>query len=98
MVLLLEGRLGWALRAAVLCMLLALVTVGGAAQGGREAGAAPPGRPNIVFVMTDDMPEGLLPSMPAVNDLLVRRGVTFRNAYVTQSLCCPSRATYLTGT
>jgi len=54
-------------------------------------------RPNIVFVMTDDMPERLWNSMPTLRDRVAAKGVGFRNAYVTQSLCCPSRASVLTG-
>ena len=35
--------------------------------------------------------------MPTVNDELVAHGVTFSNAFVSNPLCCPSRATILTG-
>ena len=54
-------------------------------------------RPNIVFVMTDDMEERMLSRMPMVRSRVVDEGVTFDNAFVTQSLCCPSRATALRG-
>ena len=54
-------------------------------------------RPNILFVMTDDMPENLLNRMPEVDRRIVSEGIRFRNAYVSQSLCCPSRASILTG-
>jgi N-acetylglucosamine-6-sulfatase len=54
-------------------------------------------RPNILFVMTDDMPENLLPRMPEVDRRIVSEGIRFQNAYVSQSLCCPSRASILTG-
>lgn len=57
----------------------------------------PAERPNIVFLMTDDMDEKLLTKMPAVQSGLVRNGVKFNNAFVTLSLCCPSRATALRG-
>jgi N-acetylglucosamine-6-sulfatase len=56
-----------------------------------------PERPNILFVMTDDMPEHLLYRMPEVDKRIVSEGIHFQNAYVSQSLCCPSRATILTG-
>src|SRR5215203_2040439 len=59
--------------------------------------AAAAERPNIVFVMADDMPGRLWSTMPALRDRVGAQGVRFRNAYVTQSLCCPSRATVLTG-
>jgi N-acetylglucosamine-6-sulfatase len=54
-------------------------------------------RPNIVFVMTDDMPKGLWKSMPTLRSRVSAEGARFTDAYVTQSLCCPSRATVLTG-
>ena len=53
--------------------------------------------PNIVFVMTDDMPERLWKTMPTLRSQVRAEGARFPNAYVTQSLCCPSRATVLTG-
>ena len=34
--------------------------------------------------------------MPNVQVLLVDHGVTFANAFVTNSFCCPSRSTILT--
>ena len=54
-------------------------------------------RPNIVFVMTDDMDEKMLARKPAVRSRMMDEGVTFENAFATQSLCCPSRATALRG-
>ncbi|HEX6710416.1 MAG TPA: sulfatase [Rubrobacter sp.] len=54
-------------------------------------------RPNIVFVVTDDMEEEMLREMPVVQRRLVDEGVRFDNAFVSSSLCCPSRATMLRG-
>ncbi len=64
-------------------------------------GAAPglpgrPGPPNIVFVLTDDLASNLVPYMPHVL-AMERAGETFSNYFVTDSLCCPSRASILTG-
>jgi N-acetylglucosamine-6-sulfatase len=59
--------------------------------------AAAAEQPNILFVMTDDMPERLWSTMPTLRDRVADVGVRFTNAYVTQSLCCPSRATIFTG-
>jgi N-acetylglucosamine-6-sulfatase len=53
-------------------------------------------QPNIVFVLTDDLTSDLLPYMPNVRRL-ARRGTSFSNYFVTDSLCCPSRASILTG-
>ena len=54
--------------------------------------------PNIVLINTDDMRLDSLSAMPTVRRLLGDHGVTFTNAFVTTSLCCPSRASMLTGT
>ena len=64
----------------------------------RRAPAAAPSstRPNIVFVLTDDLSLDLLPYMPHVQEL-ERDGLTFDNYFVSDSLCCPSRASIFTG-
>jgi arylsulfatase A-like enzyme len=54
------------------------------------------GRPNIVFVLTDDLSMNLLPYMPAVQRLAAE-GMTFGNYFVSDSLCCPSRSSIFTG-
>jgi N-acetylglucosamine-6-sulfatase len=54
-------------------------------------------RPNIVFVLTDDLRADDLRFMPRTRKLLAERGVRFSNAFTTRSLCCPSRATILRG-
>ena len=53
-------------------------------------------RPNIVVVMTDDQ-ENSLVGMRSVAKRLGAAGTTFANSYVSLPLCCPSRATFLTG-
>jgi N-acetylglucosamine-6-sulfatase len=53
-------------------------------------------RPNIVFVLTDDLAWNLVRYMPHVVRMQ-REGETFANYFVTDSLCCPSRASILTG-
>src|SRR5438270_8919553 len=55
-----------------------------------------PSHPNIVFVLTDDLSTNLIRYMPHVR-ALERRGTTFTNYTVTDSLCCPSRASIFTG-
>ncbi|MFC6933562.1 sulfatase-like hydrolase/transferase [Actinomadura yumaensis] len=67
--------------------------------GGKNASAAPSERakkPNIVYVLTDDLSWDLVDYMPNVKRLQ-RRGLTFSNYFVADTLCCPSRATILTG-
>src|ERR1044072_1852492 len=52
--------------------------------------------PNVVFVLTDDLSWDLVWHMPNVRRLQ-RDGMTFRQFMVSDSLCCSSRATILTG-
>src|ERR671910_2379012 len=54
-------------------------------------------KPNILFVLTDDMRASDLRYMPQTSKLLAGGGVKFNKAFVTNSLCCPSRATILRG-
>lgn len=54
-------------------------------------------RPNVVLVVTDDQRADTIAGMPAVQRLLVRKGVQFSNGMVPTALCCPSRASILTG-
>ncbi|HZC71731.1 MAG TPA: sulfatase [Jatrophihabitans sp.] len=53
-------------------------------------------RPNIVMVLTDDLSTDLVRYMPHVQ-ALQSAGMTFTNYTVTNSLCCPSRSSILTG-
>jgi len=54
-------------------------------------------RPNIVFVMTDDQTLENLRVMHDTKRLLADQGATFDQYVVSYSLCCPSRATMMTG-
>jgi arylsulfatase A-like enzyme len=54
-------------------------------------------RPNVVLIDTDDMNVTDLAVMRNTLALLGAHGTTFRNSYVSYPLCCPSRATQLTG-
>ena len=53
-------------------------------------------RPNIVFVLTDDLSWNLVRFMPHVLKL-ERDGLTFDDYVVSDSLCCPSRSSIFTG-
>jgi N-acetylglucosamine-6-sulfatase len=68
-----------------------------ASAGVLAAQTAPTEQPNILFVMTDDQPKDTLLAMPKVRKRIVDEGVNLTNAYVSESLCCPSRATILRG-
>jgi len=56
-------------------------------------------RPNIVLILADDLDEelGTTTYMPILQDLLVEKGLTLEDFYVSSSVCCPSRATILRG-
>ncbi len=60
------------------------------------AHTAPSGRPNIVFILTDDLSWNLVQYLPHVLKMQ-QEGVTFANYFVTDSLCCPSRSSIFTG-
>jgi N-acetylglucosamine-6-sulfatase len=64
--------------------------------GSAQAAAAPP-RPNIVVLETDDQTLAEMEVLPNVRRLIGEEGVTFDNNFDSFSLCCPSRATFLTG-
>jgi N-acetylglucosamine-6-sulfatase len=69
-------------------------TCGGDSTTGPSPNAGPP---NIVLIVADDLDLAPVQYMPQLRDLIAARGLTFTNAFVTDSLCCPSRATILTG-
>lgn len=89
---------------ALLCGVAAAVPAACAAQQG--AGGRESGRPNIVYIMTDDHayqtvgayghPISRLAPTPNI-DRLAREGMLFREAFVENSISAPSRATLLTG-
>lgn len=54
-------------------------------------------RPNLIIILTDDQNLGSLAYMPKTRELIGAQGMTFRNYFVPLSLCCPARATILTG-
>lgn len=64
-----------------------------------EAASLTPERPNIVVVTTDDQTVASFNAevMPAATKLLVDGGTWFGNVIATTPLCCPSRATMITG-
>jgi N-acetylglucosamine-6-sulfatase len=54
-------------------------------------------RPNVILISTDDQNQTDMWVMSITQALLGAHGTTFENSYVTYPLCCPSRATQLTG-
>ncbi len=68
-----------------------------------EAAAAPAAAPNLVVLMADDLDEKTfdralaLGLLPAIASSLRDGGMHFRESFVSNPLCCPSRASFLTG-
>ncbi len=82
--------------------LLALAALIGAAvtvapAEARPVGAGADARPNILVVMTDDMASTDLALMPNVRRMLAAKGTRFADAVDSFPLCCPARATFITG-
>ncbi len=70
--------------------------------GDVAAGGEEPEPPNIVVIPTDDLAawdvtRETLEYMPNIREEMIEKGTTFENAFVTNSVCCPSRATILRG-
>ena len=78
-----------------LAPLVALMVFTGSPARAGDAPAPPP-RPNIVFILTDDLSMDLLPYMPNVL-AMEHRGLSFSHYFVSDSLCCPSRASIFSG-
>ena len=76
------------------CLALGLVVPPGEVERG-PIGAE--GRPNIILIVTDDLDVASASEVPSLEEYITDRGLTFENAFVTYPLCCPSRATILTG-
>src|SRR6266705_1096987 len=80
---------------ALVGLLLALAGAAQVAARGSKSRAVR--RPNVIVIMTDDQTVQSLWVMKNVRRLLVRQGTTFTNFFTSFPLCCPSRATFLTG-
>jgi arylsulfatase A-like enzyme len=76
---------------------LAVLLVSGVwGSAAREAVGAT-AKPNIVFILADDMRKDDLKYMPKTLSILRDKGMYFSNAFVSNALCCPSRATIMRG-
>jgi N-acetylglucosamine-6-sulfatase len=90
-----QGRLALAIAAGL--ALVAGIAAGAGDSGGAARAAVAPQRPNIVVLETDDQTLAEMEVLPNVRSLIGDQGVTFDNNFDSFSLCCPSRATFLTG-
>jgi arylsulfatase A-like enzyme len=53
--------------------------------------------PNVLIIVTDDQRPDTMRFMPRTRRLFARRGVSFKRAFATTPLCCPFRASLMTG-
>jgi arylsulfatase A-like enzyme len=74
----------------LLIALLGLSSCAALGQGDEE-------NPNFVFILADDMRLVDFEHMPQTRQLFAEQGLVFENAFVTHSVCCPSRASILRG-
>lgn len=82
----------------MLACVLVFLTVGSLADGDRALASVPDEeRPDVVIVLTDDQRWDSVGTMPFTRRALVGPGVSFAEAFVVNPLCCPSRASLLTG-
>jgi arylsulfatase A-like enzyme len=73
-----------------------LVALAGLVLAALPAGAAG-ARPNIVLLVTDDQTVESMRVMPNTRALIGDRGTRFASSFSSYPLCCPARATLLTG-
>jgi arylsulfatase A-like enzyme len=57
----------------------------------------PSWRPNIIVILADDLDVLSIDRMPNLRTQVAAQGLTFTNGFATTPLCCPSRASILTG-
>lgn len=81
----------------VLSAIVVILSLGAAGFGALPPITAQAARPNIIFILTDDLDAKSITYMPRLKSLLADQGVTFANFFVTTSLCCPSRSSILRG-
>ena len=84
----------WIVLAALAAGIASVGALNGAASPGKSQATT---RPNVIVFETDDQTVESMRVMPNVKSLIADQGVTFDNSFVSYSLCCPSRATFLTG-
>ena len=76
---------------------VAALGAAGPVVGGARLPEVTATQPNIVIILADDERLGLTDAMPVVRSRIQQMGVAYSNYMVPTALCCPSRASLLTG-
>lgn len=82
---------------------LSVVVLSACSQPEENPETEPPGKPNIVFILADDLGYGDLSSFGQTNfetpnlDRLVQEGMKFTQHYSGSTVCAPSRSVIMTG-
>jgi N-acetylglucosamine-6-sulfatase len=92
-----KGRHVLELSTAVVTAAVIVAVALSGSDGEAHAAPAQTQRPNILILETDDQTLAEMEVLPNVRRLIGDEGVTFDNNFDSFSLCCPSRATLLTG-
>ena len=95
-----ERRINSTGAATAVCLATAVLVAGlstAPVAGGKKDKDESDDRPNVVVVMSDDQHAGSMSVMSSVNQRIGGQGARFVNSFASFPLCCPSRATFLTG-
>ena len=84
-------------RGLIACFLLSLFLAAACGPPEEHGLRSATTKPNILLILTDDQPAATVSKMPALEAKLEAKGLSFENAFLTDPVCCPSRATILTG-
>ena len=83
------------MRGAAGALLLVALALGGCGASSQEPGQQ--SKPNVLVLLTDDQTIESMRVMAGVRAELGAAGTTFERSFVSNPLCCPSRATLYTG-
>jgi arylsulfatase A-like enzyme len=76
--------------------LLSALGCGGSALAG-QLGAQGRAKPNIIFIVADDLDVESASHMPKLQAFMAGMGATFGNSFASNPVCCPSRVAMLRG-
>src|SRR5437870_2063914 len=92
-----RGHLRWEAVLAVLVVAGCATSPSPHQRSARGAAASSSVKPNVLFVLTDDMRLDDLQFMPNVRKLVGDQGVSFDSYFDNVTLCCPARTSILRG-